>query len=103
MLHDPAHTTGLGHDLNGRGPRGCLDLAHKRAHTSPPYGLLVPHYQTPNTAIPTKTHAESPKTHQGVTSQEAGRYDPSLPLAFTIARVFGLTIEEIFFPDDDAS
>ena len=32
-----------------------------------------------------------------------GRYDPSLPLAFTIARVFGLTIEEIFFPDDDAS
>jgi len=31
------------------------------------------------------------------------RYCSSLPLAFTIARVFGLTIEEIFFPDDDAS
>ena len=30
-------------------------------------------------------------------------HDPSLPLAFTIARVFGLTIEEIFFPDDEAS
>ena len=29
----------------------------------------MPHYQTPNTAIPTKTHAESPKTHQAVTSQ----------------------------------
>ena len=29
----------------------------------------MPHHQTPNTAIPTKTHAESPKTHQGVTSQ----------------------------------
>lgn len=72
VLHDPAHTTGLGHDLNGRGPRGCPDLAHKRAHTSPPYGHLVPHHQTPNTAIPTKTHAESPKTHQGVTSQVRG-------------------------------
>ena len=29
----------------------------------------MPHHQTPNTAIPTKTHAESPKTHQAVTSQ----------------------------------
>ena len=29
----------------------------------------MPHHQTPNTAIPTKTHAESPKTHQSVTSQ----------------------------------
>ena len=70
VLHDPAHTMVLGHDLHGRGHRGCLDLTHKRAHTSPPYELLVPHHQTPNTAIPTKTHAESPKTHQGVTSQE---------------------------------
>ena len=29
----------------------------------------MPHHQTPNTAIPTKTHPESPKTHQAVTSQ----------------------------------
>lgn len=42
-------------------------------------------------------------SRQTVNALEAGRYDPSLPLAFTIARVFGLTIEEIFFPDDDAS
>lgn len=27
------------------------------------------------------------------------RYDPSLPLAFTIADVFGQTFEEIFLPD----
>ncbi len=27
---------------------------------------------------------------------ETGRYDPSLPLAFKIADLFGLTIEEIF-------
>ena len=31
----------------------------------------MPHHQTPNTAIPTKTHPESPKTHQAVTSQAA--------------------------------
>ena len=30
----------------------------------------MPHHQTPNTAIPTKTHPESQKTHQAVTSQE---------------------------------
>ena len=42
-------------------------------------------------------------SRQTVNALEAGRYDPSLPLAFTIARVFGLTIEEIFFPDDEAS
>ena len=42
-------------------------------------------------------------SRQTVNALEAGRYDPSLPLAFTIARVFGLTIEEIFFPDDESS
>ena len=42
-------------------------------------------------------------SRQTVNALEAGRYDPSLPLAFTIARVFGLTIEEIFFPDDEVS
>ena len=42
-------------------------------------------------------------SRQTVNALEAGRYDPSLPLAFAIARVFGLTIEEIFFPDDDAT
>jgi putative transcriptional regulator len=35
-------------------------------------------------------------SRQSVNAIETGRYDPSLPLAFTIARVFGLKIEEIF-------
>ena len=35
-----------------------------------------------------------------VNALETGRYDPSLPLAFRIARVFGLPIEQIFFPDE---
>ena len=35
-------------------------------------------------------------SRQTVIAIESGRYDPSLPLAFAIARVFGLKIEEIF-------
>jgi putative transcriptional regulator len=35
-------------------------------------------------------------SRQTVNAIENERYDPSLPLAFVIARVFGLKIEEIF-------
>lgn len=35
-------------------------------------------------------------SRQTVNAIENGRYDPSLPLAFVIANVFELTIEEIF-------
>jgi putative transcriptional regulator len=38
-------------------------------------------------------------SRQSVNAIETGRYDPSLPLAFSIAQVFGLPIEEIFQPD----
>mgnify|MGYP006433993195 FL=1 len=38
-------------------------------------------------------------SRQTVNSIENGKYDPSLPLAFKIARVFDLRIEELFFPD----
>lgn len=38
-------------------------------------------------------------SRQTVNAVETGRYDPSLPLAFTIARLFARTIEEIFIPD----
>ena len=38
-------------------------------------------------------------SRQTVNAIETGRYDPSLPLAFAIARVFERTIEEIFVPD----
>lgn len=39
-------------------------------------------------------------SRQTINAIETGRYDPSLPLAFTIARLFGLTIEAIFSPED---
>lgn len=35
-------------------------------------------------------------SRQTVNAIETGRYDPSLPLAFTIARTFGMPIEQIF-------
>ena len=37
-------------------------------------------------------------SRQTVNSIETGKYDPSLPLAFSIARLFGQTIEDIFQP-----
>jgi putative transcriptional regulator len=39
-------------------------------------------------------------SRQTIHSIESGRYDPSLPLAFGLARVFDLVIEEIFYPGD---
>jgi Predicted transcriptional regulators len=38
-------------------------------------------------------------SRQTVNAIETGKYDPSLPLAFSIARLFGQTIEEIFQPE----
>ena len=38
-------------------------------------------------------------SRQSVNAIETGKYDPSLPLAFKIADIFGLAIEEIFLRD----
>jgi putative transcriptional regulator len=38
-------------------------------------------------------------SRQTVNAIETGKYDPSLPLAFAIARLFALKIEEVFTPD----
>lgn len=37
-------------------------------------------------------------SRQTVNAIETGKYDPSLPLAFRISRLFGLPIESIFMP-----
>jgi putative transcriptional regulator len=39
-------------------------------------------------------------SRQTVNAVETGRYDPSLPLAFRIASLFGVPIEKIFALDD---
>ena len=38
-------------------------------------------------------------SRQTVISLEKGRFDPSLPLAFRIAALFGCRIEDVFDPD----
>lgn len=38
-------------------------------------------------------------SRQTVNAIERGKYDPSLPLAFKLARVFGETIEDLFEPE----
>jgi putative transcriptional regulator len=38
-------------------------------------------------------------SRQSVNAIETGKYDPSLPLAFRLADVFGLPIESIFLRD----
>lgn len=38
-------------------------------------------------------------SRQTINAVETGRYDPSLPLAFKIAKIFDRQIEEVFDPD----
>jgi putative transcriptional regulator len=46
--------------------------------------------------------AELGVSRQTVNALETGRYDPSLPLAFRIGRLFNLPIETIFVDDEAA-
>jgi putative transcriptional regulator len=41
-------------------------------------------------------------SRQTVISIENGRYLPSLPLAFRIARFFGMPVDKMFDPDEEA-
>jgi putative transcriptional regulator len=42
-------------------------------------------------------------SRQTVNAIETGKYDPSLPLAFKIAQLFELRIEDVFLPDGHPS
>ena len=39
-------------------------------------------------------------TRQTIVSIEQGHYDPRLTLAFRIARLFDVTVEDVFSPDE---
>ncbi len=41
-------------------------------------------------------------SRQTVNAIETGKFDPSLPLAFRIARLFDMSIEAIFQPEDSS-
>lgn len=40
-------------------------------------------------------------SRQTVNAIETGKYDPSLPLALRLARLFGQTVESIFFDQEE--
>lgn len=42
-------------------------------------------------------------SRQTINAIEIGKYDPSLPLAFKVARLFGMTIEAVFQFEDHRS
>ncbi|MGA2207021.1 MAG: helix-turn-helix transcriptional regulator [Terracidiphilus sp.] len=42
-------------------------------------------------------------SRQSVNAIETGKFDPSLPLAFKLARLFGMPIEEIFSDEEQRS
>ena len=39
-------------------------------------------------------------SRQTINAIEKGKFDPSLPLAFRLARLFNLSIEEVFFDEE---
>ena len=41
-------------------------------------------------------------SRQTISSLETGRYNPSITLAYNIAKFFGMTIEEVFIFEEDA-
>lgn len=41
-------------------------------------------------------------SRQTVNAIETGKYDPSLPLAFSLSRLFERPIETMFFPDQES-
>jgi putative transcriptional regulator len=42
-------------------------------------------------------------SRQTVNAIENGKFDPSLPVAFRIAKLFDMRIEEVFFDEEEAS
>jgi putative transcriptional regulator len=40
-------------------------------------------------------------SRQTINAIEKGKYDPSLPLAFRISRIFALPIEDLFDPEEE--
>jgi len=40
-------------------------------------------------------------SRQTINAIETGKYDPSLPLAFKVARLFGKKVEEVFLYNED--
>jgi putative transcriptional regulator len=42
-------------------------------------------------------------SRQTINSIETGKYDPSLPLAFALARLFGMPVETVFLDQENST
>ncbi len=60
---------------------------------------FMPDYKLTTTSLAQKLEV----SRQTVNAIENGKYDPSLPLAFGIARLFELWIEDVFDPDGNSA
>lgn len=60
------------------------------------YSRLAPFYDRRIAASQSRSGDAAPRTAQTINAIENGKSDPSLPLAFAMARLFGRAIEEIF-------
>ena len=60
------------------------------------YSRLAPFDDRRIAASQSRSGDAAPRTAQTINAIENGKSDPSLPLAFAMARLFGRAIEEIF-------
>jgi len=42
-------------------------------------------------------------SRQAINAIETGKYDPSLPLAIKLGKLFGKPVEEMFLPDEETA
>src|SRR6266540_4062051 len=115
--------SGGAHDADGTCPAGARDRAlagglELQAHLVLPAALLLRWPRRRAEALPMKNRlrvlraerdwsqadlaARLEVSRQTINAIETGRYDPSLPLAFAIAKIFGKLIEEVFEADEKA-
>ena len=72
------------------------DMANTSSRTLRLLSLLQTHRYWPGGELADRLEV----SRQTVNALETGKYDPSLPLAFRIARLFGQPIESLFIPED---
>ena len=76
-----------------------VDLGGRRPGTGPPMKNQVRDLRGEQGWSQADLAERLDVSRQTVNAIETGKYDPSLPLAFKIARLFGRSIETIFEPD----
>ena len=84
------------------GPRrkGRANAVQKDAYTLLMEAIEAGVYKPGDRLVESELAERLEVSRQTVNALETGKYDPSLPLAFRIARLFGESIESLFIPED---